>query len=87
MFGPGVAMSVSTECTTAGPTVHVEFRYSNPSWDLAIVLTKAIAPAAAFRVGSELGKVAGELSIDDLVGIELVFDGADEPDVVCWMKP
>ena len=87
MFGPGVAMSVSTECTAAGPTAHLEFRYSNSSWDLAIDLTKVIAPTAALQVASELGKISGELSIDELVGIELVFDGADEPDIVCWMKP
>jgi hypothetical protein len=87
MFGPGVPMSVSTECTAAGPATHLEFRYSCSSWDLAIDLTKVIAPTAALGVASELGKIAGELSIDELVGIELVFDGADEPDVVCWMKP
>ncbi len=87
MFGPGVAMSVSTESTAAGPAAHLECRYSHSSWDLAIDLTKVIAPAAALQVASGLGKISGELSLDELVGIELVFDGADEPDVVCWMKP
>jgi hypothetical protein len=83
----GAALSVSTECTPAGPAACLRLAYASYEWDLAINLTKAIAPNEALRVGSELGKIAGELSIDDLRAIELVFDGSDVPDIVCWMQP
>jgi hypothetical protein len=83
----GAAMSVSTECTPAGPAAYLRLQYASYEWDLAIDVTKAIAPTAALRVASELGKIAGELSIDELRAIDLVLDDADIPDVVCWMQP
>jgi hypothetical protein len=87
MFGAGVALTVSTECTPTGPTSHLELRYSSTSWDLPIDLTAAIADVATTRaVAATLGQIAGELGVDELLGVDLVFDAADLPEIVCWMR-
>lgn len=84
--GPDADFSVTTECVSSGPAARLALRCGPAAWDQVIDLGKAILGVDEARAAAVcMGTLAGALEIDDVRGVEAVFD-AVTTDLVVWLK-
>jgi hypothetical protein len=84
--GRGVDVSITTECTAAGPAARLGLRFGSTTWDRAIDLAKALVDADHARDAAvRMGMVAAALGVNELRGVEAIVDPT-APDVVAWLK-
>lgn len=85
--GIGRVLSITTECTAAGPSSELAVTNDHHTFDQAIDLLKVIGdPMQATVAAAGLGALSAALGAETLMAVELVI-GARTTDLIVWLPP